>query len=236
MRRTLATLATSLLALAGGLVLPGTAQAATPGQCSYSHGGPVGVASCTGVPTGVIWHAQVGCFEVIDGQPLDYDVVGPNVTGDGSSAGYCDPGDYASSTISAVTVGVTGPQGRLVGYAGKCLDIRHGSTTVATPVQIQTCNGTGAQWWTVGSDNTVRGLGMCLNAVNAGTANGTPVEIYTCQAASTSEKWVPQPNGSLRNVNSGKCLDDLGFSTTDGTQIGIWDCNGAANQVWTVTP
>ncbi|PZT75382.1 hypothetical protein DNK56_08360 [Streptomyces sp. AC1-42W] len=225
------------MAVFAALTLPATAHAASPGNCSPHRNGPVGSVSCTGVSPGTMWRTEIGCFYVVNGWPVEYEAFGGVVTGNGTSTGLCSqPGSYAGNLLRAVVVGVQGSQGRLVGYGGKCVDIRKSRTTVATPVQIYNCNGTGAQWWTLGSDHTVRGLGKCLNVVWAGTANGTKVEIYDCLSDSLSEQWIPQANGSLKNVNSGKCLTDPGFSTADSTQLVIWDCNGLANQKWVLTP
>ncbi len=237
-RRTVSASGTALLGvLTAVVVLPGTAQAASPGSCSAQRNGPVGAVSCSGVAPSTVWRAEAGCFYVDGGTPVDYKVYGSLVTGNGTSTAVCSlPRSYVGKLLDAVVVGVSGKQGRLVGYGGKCVDVKGGKTTVATPVQIYDCNGTNAQWWTIGDDHTVRALGKCLNVVWGGTANGTKVEIYDCIGDSQSEKWVLQNDGSLRNENSGKCLDDLGFNTANGTQLGIWDCNGAANQKWVVTP
>ncbi|MFI6686435.1 ricin-type beta-trefoil lectin domain protein [Streptomyces sp. NPDC050485] len=236
MRRTTAALLTALLAIIGAMALPATAQADAPGSCTTHYEGPVASASCTGVSPGTMWQTRAACFYLIGNQPIDYWVAGPVVTGDGTSIAFCNRGQsWATRTIRPTVVGVTGSQGRLVGYGGKCVDIRSGKTTVATPVQIYDCNGTGAQWWTLGTDHTVRALGMCLNVVWGGHDNGTKVEIYDCQPWSQGEQWLPQADGSLKNVLTGKCLDDLGFNTNNGTQLGIWDCNGLPNQKWTLT-
>lgn len=237
MRRIAAVLSTALLALVAAIGLPATAHADSPGNCTTHHDGPAGFASCTGVSPGTMWRAEVACFYLIGDQPVDYWVTGNVVTGDGTSSALCNrPRSWATKTIRPVVTGVTGQQGRLVGYGGKCADIQHGSTNVATPVQIYDCNGTGAQWWTLGTDRTVRALGMCLNVVWGRSENGTKVEIYDCIPSSQGEQWIPQADGSLKNVLTGKCLDDLGFNTDNGTQLGIWDCNGLPNQKWTLTP
>ncbi|MFJ7248962.1 ricin-type beta-trefoil lectin domain protein [Kitasatospora sp. NPDC098652] len=238
LRRTLAALFTSLIALVGVAVLPATAaHADSPGQCSTTHSGPVASAYCGNVPNGTIWRAQAVCLYIVGTTPYTYWVNGTIVTGNGSSVAYCNPGHYATKTIEPVVLGIQGQQGRLVGYGGKCMDIASGRANKGTPVQIYDCNGTGAQWWTLGVDNTVRGLGMCLNVVwgSADSPNGTKVEIYDCVGAA-GEQWIPQPDGSLKNVLTGKCLDELGFDTSNRAQLGIWDCNGLANQKWVLTP
>lgn len=236
MRRIAAALVTVFLALVALVTLPGAAQASAPGSCSTGYSGPVGSATCSNVPAGTTWQADDWCFYVVSGQPIDYHRYGTVVTGNGTSYVYCNAGDYATKNVGVTTLSMAGPQGRLVGYGGKCVDIDHSSTTVATHVQVWDCNGTAAQWWTFANDGTVRGLGMCLNVVWGNSANGTHVEIYDCVAGSQSEQWRQQPDGSLRNVLTGKCLDDLGFNTANGTWLGIWDCNGNANQKWALTP
>ncbi|EME97636.1 RICIN domain-containing protein [Streptomyces mobaraensis] len=238
MRRTAAALLTALLTLVAAIGLTATsAQADSPGNCTTRHDGPAAFGECTDVPSGTMWRIEVACFYLEGDQPITYWVAGSVITGNGVSTAMCSrPRSYATKTIRPVVVGVTGQQGRLVGYGGKCVDIRHGSTTIATPVQIYDCNGTGAQWWTLGSDRTVRALGKCLNVVWGRSENGTGVEIYDCIPSSQGEQWIPQADGSLKNVLTGKCLDLLGFDTTNARQLGIWDCNGLANQKWVLTP
>jgi hypothetical protein len=127
-----------------------------------------------------------------------------------------------------------GRVGQVVSAAtGKCLDISASGTADGTKIQIWTCNGTGAQRWTVGADGTVRGLGKCLDVRSSGTANGTIVHLWTCNGTG-AQTWSVQANGSLVNPQSGRCLDVAGNGTADGTQIQIWDCVGAANQRWTL--
>jgi Glycosyl hydrolase family 12/Ricin-type beta-trefoil lectin domain len=125
--------------------------------------------------------------------------------------------------------GATGP---VVGYEGLCLDDRGASTAEYNPIQVYTCNGTGAQQWTVEPNNTLEVLGMCLDVDAAGTANGTLVDLYSCNGTS-AQVWEPQPDGALLNPNSGKCLDDTGYGGS-GTQVQIWSCSGNDNQSWTL--
>jgi Glycosyl hydrolase family 12/Ricin-type beta-trefoil lectin domain len=123
----------------------------------------------------------------------------------------------------------TGP---VTGYEGLCLDDRAASTADYNPIQVYTCNGTGAQQWTVGPNNTLEVLGMCMDVDAAGTANGTLVDLYTCNGTG-AQVWEPQPDGALVNPNSGKCLDDTGYGGS-GTQVQIWSCSGNGNQSWTL--
>jgi len=152
--------------------------------------------------------------------------------------GYDKPTGYAYSKIfNQITGGGggtgTSATGPLTGYGGLCLDVRGASSANLTPVQVYTCNGTGAQQWTVASGNTLQALGKCLDVNAAGTSNGTTVDLYDCNGTG-AQVWVPQSGGALLNPESGKCLDDTGWSTTPGTQAQIWSCTGGANQAWTL--
>ena len=122
------------------------------------------------------------------------------------------------------------------GIAGKCLDVRNSGTADGTPVQLYSCNGTGAQRWTYapGAGGTLRALGRCLDVSGGGTANRTKVQLWPCNGTG-AQRWVTGPDSSLINPQSGRCLDDPGSSTVDGTQLQIYDCNGAAAQRWTPT-
>lgn len=126
--------------------------------------------------------------------------------------------------------GRTGPV--ISAASASCLDINASGTADGTKIQIWTCNGTGAQQWTIGSDGTFRGLGKCLDVRFSGTTNGTIVQLWTCNGTG-AQVWSIQPNGSLVNPQSGKCLDVAGNGTANGTQVQIWDCTGMANQRWT---
>jgi len=125
--------------------------------------------------------------------------------------------------------GTTGP---VTGYQGLCLDVRAAATADGTPVQVYTCNGTGAQTWTATSSNQLQSLGKCLDVTGAGTANGVLVQLYTCNGTG-AQTWVHQSNGEYINSNSGKCLDDTGFGGS-GTQVEIWTCADSSNQQWSL--
>ena len=130
--------------------------------------------------------------------------------------------------------GTTPPPGSgpVTGYQGLCLDVRAAATADGTPVQVYTCNGTGAQTWTATSSNQLQSLGKCLDVTGAGTANGVLVQLYTCNGTG-AQTWVHQSNGEYINSNSGKCLDDTGFGGS-GTQVEIWTCADSSNQQWSL--
>ena len=127
-----------------------------------------------------------------------------------------------------------GRTGAITGLGGKCLDVTGGSTANGNLPQIWDCvAGSANQTWTVGADNTVRGLGKCLDVANNGVANGAAVHLWDCIGTVASQKWTAT-NGTLVNTASGKCLDVKDNLSTNGTKLQIWTCTGAANQRWTV--
>jgi beta-glucanase (GH16 family) len=126
-----------------------------------------------------------------------------------------------------------GATGQITGIGGKCVDVQGANTANGTQVQLYTCNGTGAQQWTVGSDGTLRALGKCMDVAGAGTASGTRVQLYDCNGTG-AQQWTYTSGHDLVNPQSNKCLDSANASSADGTPLQIWDCTGGANQKWTV--
>ncbi|MFB9465436.1 lectin [Streptomyces cinereospinus] len=122
--------------------------------------------------------------------------------------------------------------GEVRGVNGKCLDVSGSGTADGTQIQLWTCNGTGAQRWTV-ADGTLRALGKCLDVSNGGSADGTRIQLWTCNG-STAQRWAPQADGTVRNPQSGKCLDASGGTWNDGTPVHLWTCHTGANQRWTL--
>ncbi|TXS81154.1 hypothetical protein EAO69_00335 [Streptomyces sp. me109] len=139
-----------------------------------------------------------------------------------------------SSTFNSVTGGTTPPPptgstGQITGLGGKCVDVASASSANGTAVQMYDCNGTTAQQWTVGSDNTVRSLGKCMDLTAAGTANGTKVQLYDCNGTG-AQVWQRGSGDTLVNPVSGKCLDVTDKSTANGARLQIWTCAGGTNQ------
>jgi beta-glucosidase len=181
--------------------------------------------SAAGLPAGL----SVSSAGVISGTPTTNGTSTVTVTakdGNGASATQSFVWTVSPGT-AASTGGATGP---ITGYEGLCLDDRSASIALFNPIQVYTCNGTGAQQWTVESNGTLEVLGMCLDVDGAGTANGTLVDLYTCNGTG-AQQWQPQSNGELINPESGKCLDDTGFGGS-GTQVQIWACGDGTNQQW----
>jgi beta-glucanase (GH16 family) len=140
--------------------------------------------------------------------------------------------DYVHVTTASSGGGGSGT-GRITGYGGKCVDVAAASSANGAAVQLYDCNGSAAQNWTVGADQSLRALGKCMDVTSAGTANGSKVQLYDCNG-SGAQKWQAGSGGSLVNPASGRCLDATGPGSANGTRLQIWDCTGGANQKWTL--
>jgi PKD repeat protein len=123
--------------------------------------------------------------------------------------------------------------GEVRGVNGKCLDVDGGSTADGTRVQLWTCNGSGAQRWTVAADGSLQALGKCLDVAGGGSADGTRVQVWTCNGTG-AQKWAAESGGAVRNPQSGKCLDASGGTWNDGTPVHLWTCHAGPNQKWTL--
>src|SRR5690348_9450094 len=143
--------------------------------------------------------------------------------------------DYVAAYTSGGGGNPPPPSGKAIkGYAGLCLDVRSSNSGNGTPVQVYTCNGTGAQQWTyVEAGTTLHALGKCLDIPGGATANATKLQIWDCNNTG-AQVFVHRADGSYYNPQANKCLDDDGWSTTPGTQVIIWDCTGGANQQWSL--
>jgi hypothetical protein len=131
------------------------------------------------------------------------------------------PGTGTNNQTGAVPMGTT----------GKCLDDFGNSGADGSKAIIWTCNSSDpAQTWTW-YNGELQHNGKCLDVIGRGTTNGTLVDLWTCNGGS-NQQWAPQPDGTLKGIQSGLCLDDPNGSYTDGTQLDIWTCNGGYNQKW----
>ncbi|MFJ8429913.1 ricin-type beta-trefoil lectin domain protein [Kitasatospora sp. NPDC094019] len=241
MRRTSVLLtAAAVLGAAASLSAPATGATAAPAaagcQAYFAPSLYSAAGTCSGIDPRQTWAVLATC-EYWNPSHTERTVRGTSsrlMTGDGTAYAPCAlTEDVVNPFIHYGELVPNGPVGPISGYAGKCVDVRNGSTADRTPVQIFACNGTAAQQWRISEDGTIRALGKCLDVAAAGTANGTFAQLYTCNRTG-AQQWKVRADGSILNPSSGRCLDNLGFSSTDGNQLGIWDCNGLENQVWHV--
>ncbi len=123
--------------------------------------------------------------------------------------------------------------GIIAAPGGKCVDVSGDDTGGnGTPVQLWDCQPAAVdQHWSIEPDGTLRTLGRCLDINGNATAAFTPVELWDCNGVG-GQQWQQQPNGSLRNPQSGRCLDDPAGELNNGTRLQIYDCNNAWPQVF----
>ena len=107
------------------------------------------------------------------------------------------------------------------------------------PVQLYTCNATGAQDWTLPAASTRAGAvtsgvntGVCVDDTGASGANGTAIEMYTCNGTG-AQSLAMSPDGTFRV--EGGCLDVTGSGTANGTLVQLYGCNGSGAQQWKAT-
>jgi len=154
------------------------------------------------------------------------------------AVGGKEPGNPDASTtfpkqmlVDWVRVYKAGPpavavSGRITGLVGKCAEV---NGTAGAEIQLDTCNGSAAQTWTMGTGGTISALGGCLDVT--GSANGTRPHLSACTAAAT-QTWQAQTNGQLVNLASGRCLDTTNNSSANLTPLQIRDCLGTPSQPW----
>ncbi|GAA1215741.1 hypothetical protein GCM10009665_01940 [Kitasatospora nipponensis] len=175
-----------------------------------------------GVPSGRPWLTE---DFVRTGGTLEYGLDTRPAPGWGTAPADAPP-SFDVGPAHAVT-------GTVTGLAGKCVDVDHSQVANGTRVQLQQCNGSAAQQWTLAPDGTLRALGHCLDLDQSGTADGTVAQLWDCNGTG-AQQWWPRADGSLVNQPSGRCLDVPQGNSADGTGLELWDCNGADNQRWAV--
>ena len=145
-----------------------------------------------------------------------------------------DPVPGPSDPVPTPPVG-KGFEAVLKGFAYKCVDVRNADASPGTPVQLFTCNGTGAQRWTFQANGSIHGLGLCMAPAPGGDGNGTRVRLSRCDG-DASQEWSAKADGTLVNKQSGRCLDDTDGKPDDGNPLQLWDCFAGSNQRWHIDP
>jgi hypothetical protein len=155
-------------------------------------------------------------------------VSGNRVKATGTRAGNGGKNDAGARPASKPVVTTPRPvsgTGAVLGVSGLCLDVTDARTDAGAPLQIFTCNGTGAQTWTVRANGTITAFGMCLSV-----ADGIG-RIITCSGSAT-QNWTMTADGAIRNSSSGQCLATASGAETAFTRVVTANCNGAATQRW----
>lgn len=131
-----------------------------------------------------------------------------------------------------------GPGRQIVGPGGKCVDVAGNDTGGnLAAVQLWDCEALAAdQHWTGSAfqEGSLNTLGRCMEINGNSNTAGTGVELYDCNGTN-GQQWIPQADGSLKNMFTGLCLDSPNGSTASGTALRVWTCNGAAAQKFSLT-
>jgi len=152
-----------------GMSSPVGTAASMPITATDSAGGQTMSWTASGLPAGLSINSGSG---VISGTATTAGTSTVTVTAtDGTGATGTTSFVWSATTPSATAPPGSGPIVAGVS-ASLCVDVRAANSADNTPVQIFTCNGTGAQNWTV-SGSTLQALGKCLDVAGAGTANST---------------------------------------------------------------
>ncbi|WP_344078791.1 ricin-type beta-trefoil lectin domain protein [Streptomyces crystallinus] len=147
---------------------------------------------------------------------------------------YLYPGDGNGMPLTTQRKELLRPTGKdngpLTGPGGLCLDVKSSGTANGTPLQIYTCNATGAQDFQL-TGGALKVLGKCAAAVGADLAS--PVQLADCDG-SPAQQWLDRGDGSLLNQGSGRCLDTVGGAIVKSTPVQVLNCDGDATQDWVV--
>jgi Ricin-type beta-trefoil lectin domain len=188
---------------------------------SSSEGNPL-TFTASGLPAGL----SISMSGLISGTPTTAGTSVVTVTAKDTTPSVSGSATFTWTVNSTVHSGpITNPA------TGKCLDDYHSGTGNGNAIDLYTCNGTNAQKWTAGANNTLMVFGKCLDNYHSGNVNGNKIDLYTCNGTG-AQKWVHQANGSYLNPATGKCLDDYHSGSGNGNKIDLYTCNGTGAQKW----
>ncbi|WP_069765789.1 protein kinase [Streptomyces sp. LUP47B] len=139
-----------------------------------------------------------------------------------------DAGTEATPTTSrsSAPVASTG-RALVVAASGKCLSRGNGSDGVQ--LYQDTCDGSAAQQWQLGS-GVVRSSGKCMTVAGGATDDRTAIQLAGCDGSGSQQFRLD--GTELLAEQSQKCVDIFGGAS--GTVAVLWECNGRDNQIWTL--
>jgi uncharacterized protein YjbI with pentapeptide repeats len=131
---------------------------------------------------------------------------------------------------------------KVIGQNGKCLNVAGGNAYDGTPMEIQDCNASWGQTFTLypyGGGQyslfTASGGWECLEVPGWSTWAGVQFTTRTCNAGA-NQKFTIRSVGNgfyqVVNVNSGLCVGTSGNGSTSGTSVQQQTCSSATGQRW----
>eukprot|EP00727_Mastigamoeba_balamuthi_P000625 m51a1_g1056 putative alpha-galactosidase (689) ;mRNA; r:806694-812539 len=145
-----------------------------------------------------------------------------------------------NAEVIAVDQDPLGVQGRRV--HSEAVRRPRGYARVAEPaaVEVQPCDGSHGQRWSLRHDGTVRNRGLCLEVPSCRNESEVAVETYRCGPQcgdGSNQRWRLRADGSIRSaMNEGLCLD---VTNSAGPVVETYRCSDAAdadNQRWDARP
>jgi beta-glucosidase len=143
----------------------------------------------------------------------------------------------ARPPVVVVAGGIYSLQSR--GNPGFCMDVQGAGTANGTAVQGYTCNGTGAQIFTVrdaGNGTVVLVNGdKCIDIPGADAGNANRVQISDCNNGPGQLLVLTRTAESayaLKNAGSNKCIEVQVPDAADSTPIQLNDCNDTSGQLF----
>src|SRR5690606_22375254 len=118
---------------------------------------------------------------------------------------------------------------RFTQLANKCLQA---GTASSNHLVIATCSGELAQRFGAihHADGTISLAHNhdCVDVASSSTETGATIWMYPCNGTG-AQAWIQQPDGSLKNPQSGKCAGLLS-GTADGSSLQLAPCDGSSGQ------
>jgi hypothetical protein len=128
----------------------------------------------------------------------------------------------------------TPPAGGVIksGIHGKCVDDLLGRAANWNPIDLYSCNSTGAEKWIAGTGGTLTNAvnGKCITVANGGRFNGSPVVLYVCNGSRAQVWEAVGPH--LVNAAFGKCM--TAPISWNRTPLVVWTCGRGIDQDWTL--
>lgn len=118
------------------------------------------------------------------------------------------------------------------GFGGNCLDVPNRQFLDGAKLQLWDCNGTPAQVFRVGPNESLMAGDKCVDIPWASSERGTRVQLAWCNGGPAQVFRRTHWNG-ISNPHTGLCLDVAGWGTTNGTPFITWSCLNGANQRFT---
>jgi Ricin-type beta-trefoil lectin domain len=141
------------------------------------------------------------------------------------------------SDVRGIQAVYGGNPGQLVGFWGKCMDVRGYGTANGTKVQTWDCTGNSNQAWWPDLGWFTSGLrslqtNKMLDDNGASNTNGTQLQIWDRANYYNAQSW--RMVSSMVRGHAGLCLDVAYANNTNGNPVWMWDCYGGWAQRWTI--